>query len=572
MSGSEPFELGLVAAGAVSAGAFTAGVLDLLFEAMDAFEAAQDAQDPAAPQVPTHQVALRAMVGASAGAMNAATVAAWANRGFEPMNARTVADPEARRRNPFAWAWIDQPDIARLLDTRDLATGRLDSALNGAWLGEAVAQILSPGQTQGGLAAAPPKPRRWLRDLRLRLTVGNLTGTPYQLQFEGSSKIAGGMLDHAEVMDFLAVPTVEKPAASYKPLRGQADRADPAWAEMGGAALASGAFPAALPSRLLHRAPENRARRPIFVPLGDPDRPNEGAWEVLEPAWAVLGRDQAAMLCVDGGIANNEPTDLCRDALQVKHGAALAPKPSEARQAMVMIDPFPEAPDPGPQSPLGLAAVLKALVAAWKNQARFRPVDLWLATRSDVFSRQIIAPSVDRKTHPEGAPPLAGAALGGFFGFFHQEFRRHDYLLGRHNCRSFLQHYLAVPVDNVVVRHWACDEAGAPTPLALKVMREHGLDEAAGKVPLVWLPPHLRDPRDPEKDQVPQPKWPAGRFDPAPLQSAISGRLRRVLSLLGQQRGWLASGAATLLGWLPSWWLARKAVQMLEQARRDSRL
>lgn len=33
------FELGLCMAGAVSAGAYTAGVLDLLIEALDAFEA-----------------------------------------------------------------------------------------------------------------------------------------------------------------------------------------------------------------------------------------------------------------------------------------------------------------------------------------------------------------------------------------------------------------------------------------------------------------------------------------------------------------------------------------------------
>lgn len=52
------------------------------------------------------------------------------------------------------------------------------------------------------------------------------------------------------------------------------------------------------------------------------------------------------------------------------------------------------------------------------------------------------------------------AALGGFLGFFHQDFRRHDYLLGRHNCRSLMRSYFAVPIDNPVVRHWACDGAG----------------------------------------------------------------------------------------------------------------
>ena len=578
MSGADPggtqpaFEIGLVAAGAVSAGAFTAGVLDLLFEAMDAFEAAQDGQDPANPQVPTHRVALRAMVGASAGAMNAATVAAWANRAFEPVGIRSVADPEARRHNPFAWAWIDQPHITRLLDTGDLKGGALPSALNGDWLGKAVDQILSPGTVEGGLAAATPRARRWLGDLRVRMTVGNLTGTPYLLQFEGSAKIAGGMLDHAEVMDFLVVPSLEKPPASYLALRGEASSGDPTWAAMGQAALASGAFPAALPFRLLIRPPESRARRPVFVPLGDPAHPNQGSWEVLDPAWDALGDHAGTMLCVDGGIANNEPTDLCREALNLKHDAPLAPSPAEARQAMIMIDPFPEAPTPGPYAPVRLSAVLAALIAAWKNQARFRPVDIWLAARGDVFSRQLIAPSADSKGRPEGAKPLAGAALGGFLGFFERSFREHDYLLGRHNCRSFLQYYFAVPVDNLVVRHWAADASGAPTPLARAVMREHGLDEAAGKVPLVWLAPHLRDPRNPAIDPVPEPPWPRGRFDPAPLKPAFSARIGAVLSLLGRERGGFWSVAAKLLGWLPAWWGARQAVVMLEKARDNSRL
>jgi predicted acylesterase/phospholipase RssA len=567
-----PFELGIVAAGAVSAGAYTAGVLDLLFEALDAFEAARDAGQEG---VPTHHVVLKAMVGASAGAMNAATVAAWANRSFPPMDARSLRDQEARRQNPFAWAWVDQPHITRLLDTTDLDAGQFRSALNGAWLSDAVDQILSPdaARAEGLLPSPAPKHRRWIADLRVRLTVGNLTGTPYTLTFEGSDKIAGGMMDHAEVMDFLAVPTGRKPPASYLPLEGDAARGDPTWLALGNAALASGAFPGALPARVLSRQPENRARRPVFVPKGDPDRPNEGMWEVLEPAWSILGPDQATMLCVDGGIANNEPTDLCRDALLIKRDAPLVRKPAEATQAMIMVDPFPEAPDPGPREAAApLPRVLSALISAWKNQARFRPVDIWLATQADVFSRQIIAPSADGPGRPHGASALAGGALGGFLGFFCRDLREHDFLLGRHNCRSFLQHYFTVPVDNVVVRHWACDEAGAPTPLARRLMREHGLDETAGKVPLVWLAPHLRDPRDPAKDPVPEPAWPVGRFDPAPLQAAFAKRIRRVLRALSGHLGWIGGALTTGLGWLPAWLASRQIVATLDKARRDSGL
>ncbi|WP_137180502.1 patatin-like phospholipase family protein [Roseomonas sp. AR75] len=567
-----PFEIGIVAAGAVSAGAYTAGVLDLLFEAMDAFEAAREA---GLEGVPTHRVMLRAMVGASAGAMNAATVAAWANRSFEPMSASSLPDAAARRSNPFAWAWVDQPHITRLLDTTDLDAGQFRSVLNGAWLSDAVDQILSPDpqRADGLLPSDAPKHRGWIADLRVRMTVGNLTGTPYTLTFEGGDKVAGGMMDHAEVMDFLAMPTGAKPPASYLPLPGDAARGDPTWASLGEAALASGAFPGALPARALSRLPENRARRPVFVPRNDPDRPNEGVWEVLEPDWNVLGADRGTLLCVDGGIANNEPTDLCRDALLIKRDAPLSPKPAEATQAMIMVDPFPDPPTPGPRdAEAALPRILSALITAWKDQARFRPVDIWLATQSDVFSRQIIAPSAEGGGRPKDRSPLAGGALGGFLGFFCRDFREHDFLLGRHNCRSFLQHYFTVPVDNVVVRHWACTADGAPTPLALRLMREHGLDEAAGKVPLVWLAPHLRDPRDPAKDPVPQPAWPVGRFRPAELEAAFAKRIRRVLRALSGHLGSFGGALTTGLGWLPAWLGSRRIVALLEEAKRDSNL
>src|SRR3954465_8870123 len=72
-------ELGLVMAGAISAGAYTAGVLDFLIEALDAIEdvrAGGDTPPPGSSEAdrkpiidPPHQLRLTAMSGTSAGAM-----------------------------------------------------------------------------------------------------------------------------------------------------------------------------------------------------------------------------------------------------------------------------------------------------------------------------------------------------------------------------------------------------------------------------------------------------------------------------------------------------------------------
>jgi predicted acylesterase/phospholipase RssA len=69
------FEIGLTMAGAISAGAYTAGVIDFLVEALDAWDAAKSAAQAGGPAVPGHAVSLRVMSGASAGAIVAAILA-----------------------------------------------------------------------------------------------------------------------------------------------------------------------------------------------------------------------------------------------------------------------------------------------------------------------------------------------------------------------------------------------------------------------------------------------------------------------------------------------------------------
>src|SRR5215469_2683100 len=74
------FEIGLVLPGAVSAGAYTGGVIDFLVEALDAWEAekrrcAANESDPRKWPIPGHQVRLRVVSGASSGAMIGAIMA-----------------------------------------------------------------------------------------------------------------------------------------------------------------------------------------------------------------------------------------------------------------------------------------------------------------------------------------------------------------------------------------------------------------------------------------------------------------------------------------------------------------
>ena len=61
------------------------------------------------------------------------------------------------------------------------------------------------------------------------------------------------------------------------------------------------------------------------------------------------------------------------------------------------------------------------------------------AADDKVFSRFMIAPKRNGN-HSEAAEkyPIACGVMGGFGGFLHESFRRHDYLLGRRNAQAFL--------------------------------------------------------------------------------------------------------------------------------------
>ena len=78
MSNETPvFEMGLVLAGAVSAGAYTAGVIDFIVEALDDYERARTTGKDGGEtwDGPTHSVRLPVISGASAGGMTAAITA-----------------------------------------------------------------------------------------------------------------------------------------------------------------------------------------------------------------------------------------------------------------------------------------------------------------------------------------------------------------------------------------------------------------------------------------------------------------------------------------------------------------
>lgn len=443
----EPFEIGLVMAGAVSAGAYTAGVIDFLIEALDEWQQQKDADNPAAPR---HAVQLRVIAGTSAGGMTAAMAAGALAVEHHPVRDAATASPD----NKLFASWVERIDIAQLLGANDLEGNEdpLRSLLDSSVLDAIARDALAFSQGRRRAYVAP--------QLHLLTTASNLRGVPYNVPFPGEAHRGGHeMYAHADYRHFV----VSDAGCDCKDALwlDWAKQQQANWQALESAALATGAFPLGLAPRRLVFSRTHYAARRWSIP-GEGEAVEGGCRythtpRTITPCWpAGLDGDDYPAVCVDGGVMNNEPFDLARRIML--DGACSTPRAADqTTRALVMIDPFPgseldvskyEAKD-------DLLDVFFKMFNAMKNQSRFKPDELLLAQRDDVFSRFLVAPSRRLKDGTIAAHPLACGALGGFSGFLARDFRAHDYLLGRRNCWSFLKnHFRLAETHPLFVQHW----------------------------------------------------------------------------------------------------------------------
>jgi hypothetical protein len=170
--------------------------------------------------------------------------------------------------------------------------------------------------------------------------------------------------------------------------------------------------------------------------------------------------DIFAFETVDGGLVNNNPFDYAQYALT--GGPAVPVNGTDARNAIVMVAPFPEPPAFAPEgspSP-AITAIVRALFPALVTQARFRASELAPAVDERDFSRFLVAPLrripdtgpiETRKEVPLERYAIACGLLGGFGGFLDETFRDHDFQLGRRNCQQFLRTSFGVEPGNPLV-------------------------------------------------------------------------------------------------------------------------
>jgi Patatin-like phospholipase len=530
------FKIGINMAGAVSAGAYTAGVLDFLMEALEEWQKAKDAVRAQLAQpapgstfdnpVPLHDISVEVFSGASAGGMCAAIASVMVQGNFEH-----ITDPNATNtNNTFYEAWVNQIDISKLLTVNDLKDdGPLVSLLDSTIIDAIAKTALTPGT---------PSPQPYIsKSLSLFLTLTNVRGVPYQLYSDPSPTLNEFITYYADSVRFETTHPGSPTSSPFaKPLPvGQPQ--DGAWPLLQSAAKATGAFPLFLAPRQLTRDLIDYSV-PKWSPLSSPppappilsDLPNPPPTTTLT-------------LNVDGGVTDNDPFDLAHDFLASQNPKAtngMNPRaPLDANCAVISVAPFPSADRYDPQfnfsEAAGLLPMLGRLATVLLSQSRFLGESLALLASGAAFSRFVIAPSDSGQGRKDA---LQCASLGAFGGFMERSFRAHDFLLGRHNCQKFLKTFFRLPIGNPIILAGQT-EAGTYAP---KIQAQFTDDPPPG----VTVPPY-------GKVWMPVIPLVGSAFNPVPnpvrgsiSKDAIKAIADQMLKRLNAIKGPLLGGA-----WLP---------------------
>ncbi len=455
------FQIALALSGAISAGAYTAGVFDFLIQALDEWENARTGKylrkgdDPGT--IPNHFVGIKAISGASAGAIAAAIGAlALADGDQKPIEFDSNRDGEQKIKcylPKLYESWVVKPGLVAegeekidFLETSDLdldpeaaddfsrtrgippdeGEPRPVTSLLNSRLLDAIAHAALD------VKHVTDSPRPYIsKTLHIYMTLSNLRGVPYSVPFDGGAEPKNDkglrencyhMISHGDRVHYAVTglgtwdsPNSKSDFADNDQKREIAAASlvipgNPDWKDYAVCALASAAFPVGLSPRL------------IGATLGTDAKPGEyherrlpidGPELTISPNWlpTVRAEDPFWFTTADGGIIDNDPFEYARFSLKnrlpprdldnseepatLKLEDHLPSALDKADRAVIMVSPFPELKPiaPGGRPAPDLVSSFSALLPALIDQARFKPSEIVLAADPNHGSRYLIGPS-----------------------------------------------------------------------------------------------------------------------------------------------------------------------------------
>ena len=452
---NKTFHLGICMAGAITAGSYTAGVMDYLLETLERWQLQKDANKAAAakgealpfPETPMYDVRLDVISGASAGGMCAAIASAMVLEGF-------TIDELANKKSKMYKSWIELDDdnipegtIKKMLETDDIEKEGIVSILNS----KVLTRISEKAVKHLDEIKAPVYVDRELDTI---LTLANLRGTKYSIEFNCyGAKKKHLMSLHRDFMHF-KVRSEAGPDSDFLEMNFSDAHHVKLFQE---SAVATGAFPVGLRPRPLVRKARYYYNK-AAVTAGIADLGERG----LSISVHASNDNNYHSLNVDGGTFNNEPFGETERVLNKKAGKHRGEDLThdKTNRTILMIDPFPSnenEEDKDDMNPV-LTNVAPRIISALRAQSSFKSQDLIDALSDNNYLKYLIIPSKG------GAhEPLCCSTLGAFGGFLYKGFREHDYQLGRRNAQQFLRKHFSMPYspneieNNPIHRGWSSD-------------------------------------------------------------------------------------------------------------------
>lgn len=460
---TEIFSLGITMAGAVSAGCYTAGVMDYLFEILDLWEKAKKGEvlQEYFDKIPQHCVRIDAMGGASAGGMTTTMSAIYAlNGAINPVV--QPEEPNEIKNNLLYDSWVlmddnnekdTRPLFEKLWDTDDLDEGKFGSLLNSKFIDTIADNAFHTKENCNIALKTAELPSYMSKDLQLLYSHCFLRGIPLDVNFETLISKSGrksvipnhSTFEHYIVTQYHLNNGVKPDTDKYLWLNPY----DKPYADiLKLSTIATGAFPIGLAFRefktehLSDKYLKTAIKRVVTGEFGNdnPDSENKIHLKYFPKKYSSIA--------IDGGAINNEPY---REVLSIlSHQSKDIPVDGYPRYGIIMIDPFPdraqlEKPYSKPNDAIDVA---QTIIGTLMDQSRIKRREM-LETDPSQYFRSIIFPRkwrTNEKNKIVGPPDtIACASAMAFGGFLDIRFRQHDFFLGRNNARNFLRYFFSFP-------------------------------------------------------------------------------------------------------------------------------
>ena len=449
------FHLGITMAGAVSAGAYTAGFMDYLFEVLNLWEiekerirnkiSKNEELTDSEQKIPLYDVKIEALGGASAGGMVSVMSLLALYKDLKPV--KQPVDFKTGNILYDSWVLLDDDiekeisTLEKMLVVDDLETSQseVNSLLNSKPIDNVAENVFEGFKTIHNTV-----PSFISDDLRVLLTLCNLKGVSFEAKFQqiGSKRFnyepGHRMTEHTLVAHFKTKFNQNEDKDKYLDFNLN-DAKTKELIKL--CTKATGAFPVGFASRdFKDLISQEYVKYALLKSL---------RLQNVDTVDVVLNDDVwHNFSSVDGGTINNEPYDEVMQVLKEKYPEDDNENPTKG---ILLIDPFPNFYDENKKKRKirsfynGIFDVVFRLVGTLLNQVRVKRMGFLYEKdfRVLAFPSKWTSGGKEIVDHPR----LASSALGGFGGFLSREFRKHDFFLGRKNAQNMLNSYFSLKYD-----------------------------------------------------------------------------------------------------------------------------